>query len=135
MCERFTSQFRKVLERANHEGRRLRHEFIDTEHILWALIQEDAGVVPDVLREPGVDLDEIRREVGYLESADLDVASGTQLPMSPRAKKVFESSQKVARTLNHEYVGPEHILLGLLREEGHAAYRVLTNLGLNLNDV
>lgn len=135
MYERFTDRARKVLQLANQEANRLNHEYIGTEHILLGLIKEGSGVASNVLRNLDVDLGKIRREVEKLVPPGTGMVSLGRLPQTPRAKKAIEYAMDEARTLNHMYVGTEHILLGLLREQEGIAAQVLMNLGLRLNDV
>jgi ATP-dependent Clp protease ATP-binding subunit ClpC len=135
MYERFTDRARKVMQLANQEAQRLNHEYIGTEHILLGLIKEGAGVAANVLKNLDIELRKVREEVERLVTRSLDVSPPGKLPQTPRAKKVTEYAIEEARNLNHNYVGTEHILLGLLREEEGVAAQVLMNLGLRLEDV
>jgi ATP-dependent Clp protease ATP-binding subunit ClpA len=135
MYERFTDRARKVMQFANQESQRFHHEYIGTEHILLGLVREGAGVAANVLKNLDVDLDRIRREVEQIVMPAPEPASGGRLRQSPRAKKVIEYAIEEARKLNHKWVGTEHILLGLLREEEGVAAQVLLILGVNLTDV
>ncbi|MCH2118905.1 MAG: NDP-hexose 4-ketoreductase, partial [Pirellulales bacterium] len=135
MYERFTDRARKVMQLANQEAQRFNHEYIGTEHVLLGLIKEGSGVAANVLKNLDVDLRKIRLEVEKLVQSGPDMVTMGKLPQTPRAKKVIEYSMEEARNLNHNYVGTEHILLGLLREQEGVAAQVLMNLGLRLEDV
>ncbi len=135
MYERFTDRARKVMQLANQEAQRFNHEYIGTEHILLGLIKEGSGVAANVLKTLEVDLRKIRLEVEKLVQSGPDMVTMGKLPQTPRAKKVIEYSMEEARNLNHNYVGTEHILLGLLREQEGVAAQVLMNLGLKLEEV
>src|SRR5438552_4528251 len=137
MYERFTDRARKVMQLANQEAQRFNHEYIGTEHILLGLVKEGSGVAANVLKNLDIDLRKIRLEVekiGQHGPGGEQVVMG-RLPHTPRAKKVIEYSIEEARNLNHNYVGTEHVLLGLLREQEGVAAQVLMNLGLKLEDV
>jgi len=135
MYERFTDRARKVMQLANQEAQRFNHEYIGTEHILLGLVKEGSGVAANVLKNLEVDLRKIRLEVEKLVQSGPEMVTVGKLPQTPRAKKVIEYSMEEARNLNHSYVGTEHILLGLLREQEGVAAQVLMNLGLKLDDV
>src|ERR1044071_6005471 len=135
MYERFTDRARKVMQLANQEAQRFNHEYIGTEHVLLGLIKEGSGVAANVLKNLDVDLRKIRLEVEKLVQSGPDMVTMGKLPQTPRAKKVIEYSMEEARNLNHNYVGTEHILLGLLREQEGVAAAVLMNLGLKLEEV
>jgi ATP-dependent Clp protease ATP-binding subunit ClpC len=135
MYERFTDRARKVMQLANQEAQRFNHEYIGTEHVLLGLIKEGSGVAANVLKNLDVDLRKIRLEVEKLVQSGPDMVTMGKLPQTPRAKKVIEYSMEEARALGHNYVGTEHILLGLLREQEGVAAQVLMNLGLKLEDV
>ncbi len=135
MFERFTDRARKVMALANQEAQRLNHEYIGTEHILLGLVKEGSGVGANVLRNLDVDLRKVRLEVEKLVKAGPEMVTMGKLPQTPRAKKVIEYAIEEARNLNHNYVGTEHLLLGLLREHDGVAAQVLMNLGLKLEDV
>lgn len=137
MYERFTDRARKVMQLANQEALRFNHEYIGTEHMLLGLIKEASGVASNVLKNLDIDLRKVRLEVEKIVQTGPggeELVSG-KLPHTPRAKKVIEYSIQEARALKHNYVGTEHLLLGLLREEEGVAAQVLMNLGLNLEDV
>jgi len=135
MYERFTDRARMVMKLANQEAQRFNHEYIGTEHILLGLIKEGSGVTANVLKNLDVDLRKIRLEVEKLVQSGPDMVTMGKLPQTPRAKKVIEYSMDEARGLNHNYVGTEHILLGLLREQEEVAAQVMMNLGLKLEEV
>ncbi len=135
MYERFTDRARKVMQLANQEAQRFNHEYIGTEHILLGLVKEGSGVAANVLKNLDVDLRKIRLEVEKLVQSGPEMVTVGKLPQTPRAKKVIEYSMEEARNLNHSYVGTEHILLGLLREQEGVAAQVLMNLGLKLEEV
>jgi ATP-dependent Clp protease ATP-binding subunit ClpC len=135
MYERFTDRSRKVMQLANQEAQRFNHEYIGTEHILLALIKEGSGVAANVLKNLDIDLRKIRLEVEKIVQSGPDMVSMGKLPQTPRAKKVLEYAIEEARNLNHNYIGTEHLLLGLVREEEGVASQVLMNLGVKLTDV
>ena len=135
MFERFTDRARKVMALANQEAQRFNHEYIGTEHILLGLVKEGNGVGANVLRNLDVDVKKLRLEIEKLVKSGPDMVTMGKLPQTPRAKKVIEFAIEEARSLNHNYVGTEHILLGLLRESEGVAAQVLMNLGLKLEDV
>ncbi len=130
----FTERVRKVLQMAREEAQRLHHEYVGTEHILLGLIREGEGVAAAVLQNLNVDLDEIQQKIEETVKKGKAVqAAGPDLPYTSRAKKVLELAMSEARELNHSYVGTEHLLLGLLREEKGIAAQVLTDSGVNLD--
>jgi ATP-dependent Clp protease ATP-binding subunit ClpC len=137
MYERFTDRARKVMQLANQEAQRFNHEYIGTEHILLGLVKEGSGVAANVLKNLDIDLRKIRLEVEKIVQGGQgsEMVTMGKLPQTPRAKKVIEYSIEEARNLNHNYVGTEHLLLGLLREQEGVAAQVLMNLGLKLEDV
>jgi len=135
MYERFTDRARKVMQLANQEAQRFNHEYIGTEHILLGLVKEGSGVAANVLKNLDVDLRKIRMEVEKIVQAGPDMVTMGKLPHTPRAKKVIEYAIEEARNLNHNYVGTEHLLLGLLREQEGVAAQVLMNLNLKLDEV
>ncbi|MBI2191717.1 MAG: ATP-dependent Clp protease ATP-binding subunit [Planctomycetes bacterium] len=136
MFDRMTDRARKVMELARQEAQRLNHEYIGTEHILLGLIKEGSGVAASVLNNLDVNLKTIRLEVEKMVPSGSNMATiGQKLPYTPRAKKVLEFAFEEARNLGHNYIGTEHLLLGLLRENDGVAAQVLLNLGLKLEDV
>src|SRR5215471_7811558 len=135
MYERFTDRARKVMQLANQEAQRFNHEYVGTEHVLLGLIKEGSGVAANVLKNLDVDLRKIRNEVEKIVQAGPEMVTMGKLPQTPRAKKVIEYAIEEARNLNHNYVGTEHLLLGLLREQEGVAAQVLMNLNLKLEEV
>tara|TARA_R110002072_G_scaffold131354_3_gene270845 strand:- start:751 stop:3486 length:2736 start_codon:yes stop_codon:yes gene_type:complete len=135
MFERFTDRARKVMALANQEAQRFNHEYIGTEHVLLGLVKEGSGVGANVLKNLEVDLRKVRLEVERLVRAGPEMVTMGKLPQTPRAKKVIEYAIEEARNLNHNYVGTEHLLLGLLREHDGVAAQVLMNLSLKLEEV
>src|SRR5206468_2459552 len=135
MYERFTDRARKVMQLANQEAQRFNHEYVGTEHVLLGLVKEGSGVAANVLKNLDVDLRKIRVEVEKIVQSGPDMVTMGKLPQTPRAKKVIEYAIEEARNLNHNYVGTEHLLLGLLREQEGVAAQVLMNLNLKLDEV
>ena|SRR3990167_1892512 len=135
MYERFTDRARKVMQLANQEAQRLNHECIGTQHILLGLVKEGSGAAAQVLKKLGVDLRDVRAESEKLIQPGQMPPTMGKLPQTPRAKQVIEYAMEEARNLNHNYVGTEHLLLGLLREQEGVAAQVLMNLGLKLEGV
>jgi ATP-dependent Clp protease ATP-binding subunit ClpC len=129
----FTERARRIMLLANKEAQRYNHEYIGTEHILLGLIATGQGVGANVLRNLGIDLSKVRREVEkiLLPGPEAGVSMGMH-PTTPRVRKVIEYAIEEARSLKHYYVGSEHLLLGLLREDQGVAAQVLMNLGLTL---
>jgi hypothetical protein len=130
--QRFTDRARKVMQLANQEAQRFNHEYIGTEHILLGLVKEGSGVAANVLKNLDIDLRKIRLEVEKIVQSGPDMVTMGNLPQPPRAKKVIEYSIEEASNLNHNYVGTEHLLLGLLRDQGGVAYQILNNFGLTV---
>src|SRR5207244_570943 len=130
MYERFTDRSRKVMRLANDAAQRFNCDHIDTEHLLWALAREEDGVAANILKNLGVDARAIRIEIEKLAEVGLDEPEAGTLPESERLKKVVDFSFEECRSLNHNYVGTEHLLLGLLRDQDGVASQVLANLGL-----
>jgi ATP-dependent Clp protease ATP-binding subunit ClpC len=135
MFDRFTDRARKVMGLARQEAQRFNHDYIGTEHILLGLVQEGSGVAASVLKNLNVDLKKIRHEVEKLVAGGSTMVSMGQLPFTPRAKKVLELSLEEASNLGHTYIGTEHLLLGLIREDEGIAAQVLRNLKVKLDDV
>ncbi|MCL7957175.1 MAG: ATP-dependent Clp protease ATP-binding subunit [marine benthic group bacterium] len=130
----FTDRVRKVLAMAREEAVRLQHDYVGTEHILLGLIREGEGVAAEVLRNLAADLDDLLRLVEENIRAGKATTPIGELPYTTRAKKVLEYAMAESRELNHSYVGTEHLLLGLLREEKGLAARVLGELGIGLDE-
>jgi len=135
MFDRFTDRARKVMGLARQEAQRFNHDYIGTEHILLGLIQEGSGVAADVLKNLDVDPKRIRQEIEKLVSHGTTMVTMGQLPFTPRAKKVLELALEEASNLGHNYIGTEHLLLGLIREQEGIAAQVLQNLNVRLEDV
>ena len=135
MFDRFTDRAKKVMNLARQEAQRFNHEYLGTEHILLGLVQEGSGVAANVLRNMQIDLAKIRTEVEKLVKTGPSMVTMGQLPFTPRAKKVLELSMEEAGNLGHNYIGTEHLLLGLIKENEGIAAKVLTNLGVKLEDV
>jgi ATP-dependent Clp protease ATP-binding subunit ClpA len=134
MFERFTDRARRVMVLAQEEARMLNQDYIGTEHILLGLIHEGEGVAAKALESLGISLDAVRQQVEEIIGQGQQAPSG-HIPFTPRAKKVLELTQREARALGHDYVGTEHILLGLVREGDGVAAQVLVNMGADLNRV
>ncbi len=134
MFERFTDRARRVVVLAQEEAVLLNHDYIGTEHILLGLIQEGEGVAAKALESLGISLEAVRAEVE--ETIGLGTSSPSEhIPFTPRAKKVLELSLREALQLGHNYIGTEHILLGLIREGEGVAAKVLVKLGADLSRV
>jgi ATP-dependent Clp protease ATP-binding subunit ClpC len=131
MFERFTDRARRVVVLAQEEARLLSHNYIGTEHILLGLIHEGEGVAAKSLESLGISLDAVRQQVEEIVGRGREPLSG-HIPFTPRAKKVLEFSLRESTQLGHEYIGTEHILLGLIREGEGVAAQVLVSLGADL---
>ena len=134
MFERFTDRARRVVVLAQEEARMLNHNYIGTEHILLGLIHEGEGVAAKALESLSISLDGVREQVQEIIGQGQQAPSG-HIPFTPRAKKVLELSLREALQLGHNYIGTEHILLGLIREGEGVAAQVLVKLGADLNRV
>ncbi len=134
MFERFTDRARRVVVLAQEEARQLNHNYVGTEHLLLGLIHEDDGVAAQALTALGIRLDDARREIDAIIGRGTEQPSG-HIPFTPRAKKVLELSSREAKLLGHDYVGTEHLLLGLLREGDGVAVQILVRRGIDLNRV
>jgi ATP-dependent Clp protease ATP-binding subunit ClpC len=132
MFERFTERARRVVVLAQEEARMLNHNYIGTEHILLGLAREGEGVAAKALESLGISLDAVRQQVEEIIGRGQEAPSG-HIPFTPRAKKVLELSLREAQQLGHNYIGTEHILLGLIREGSGVAAQVLVKLGADLN--
>ena len=132
MFERFTDRARRVVVLAQEEARMLDHNYIGTEHLLLGLIREGEGVAARALESLGISLEAVRQQVEEIIGRGQQAPSG-HVPFTPRAKKVLELSLREAQELGHNYIGTEHILLGLIREGGGVAAQVLVKLGADLN--
>src|SRR5690348_15489460 len=134
MFQRFTDRARKVVVLAQEEARRLKHNYIGTEHILLGLIREGEGVAAVTLKALGISLDPVRQQVEEIIGRGQEKPQG-HIPFTARAKKVLELSLRESRQLGHNYIGTEHILLGLIREGDGVAAQVLVRLGADQNRV
>ena len=132
--EKFTERARKVLTLSQEEAQRFNHNYIGTEHILLGLVREGEGVAAKVLANLGVELEKVRSAVEYIIGRGEKTVSG-EIGLTPRAKRVIELAVDEARRLNHNYIGTEHLLLGLLREGEGMAAGVLESLGISLDKV
>ena len=132
MFERFTERARRVVVLAQDEARMLNHDWIGTEHLLLGLIGEGGGVAARALESLGISLDAVRRQVEEVIGQG-EQAPPEHMPFTPRAKKVLELAFREARALGHNYIGTEHLLLGLIREGDGVAAQVLVRLGADLN--
>ena len=134
MFERFTDRARRVVVLAQEEARGLNHNYIGTEHILLGLIHEGEGVASKALESLGISLEAVREQVQEIIGQGQQAPTG-HIPFTPRAKKVLELSLREALQLGHNYIGTEHILLGLIREGEGVAAQVLVKLGADLSRV
>jgi len=132
MFERFSQRARRVVVLAQEEARVLNHNYIGTEHILLGLIREGQGVAARALESMGISLEAVRQQVEKIIGRGQQAPAG-HIPFTPRAKKVLELSLREAQSLGHNYIGTEHILLGLIREGSGVAAQVLVKLGANLD--
>jgi ATP-dependent Clp protease ATP-binding subunit ClpC len=131
MFERFTDRARKVMALANTEAHRRNNAYIGTEHLLLAIIKEGGGTAIQIFKRLNIDCRTIREEVNDLAENGNEPTTQSKLPQTARTKRVLEASITEARSLGHNYVGTEHLLLGLLKETDGIAYEVLTNVGLS----
>ncbi len=135
MSNRFTERAQRVILIAQEEAKRLNHDYVGTEHLLLGLIALGEGVAAQVLANLGVDLRRVRSEIEKIVGTGDNVMLLGEIPFTPRAKKVLELAVEEAQNMGHNYVGTEHLLLGLIREEEGVAARVLENLGVRLDVV
>ena len=135
MFDRFTDRAKKVMNFARQEAQRFNHEYLGTEHILLGLIKEGDGVAAHVLKNMGIDMTKIRMEIEKIVKTGPSMVTMGQLPFTQMAKKVLELSMEEASSLSHNYIGTEHLLLGLIKENEGIAAQVLQNLGVKLEDV
>ncbi len=134
MFDRFTERAKKVLAYAKQEAQRFNHDYIGTEHVLLGIVREGSGVAVNALENLGMDMDMLRQEIENHIKTGPDTVEVGNLPYTPRAKKVLQLALDEARALNHQYIGTEHLLLGLLREEGGEASNILRTKGVNFED-
>ncbi|MBU0759447.1 MAG: ATP-dependent Clp protease ATP-binding subunit [Candidatus Omnitrophica bacterium] len=135
MLNRFTERARKVILLAKEEAKRFNHDYIGTEHILLGLIREGEGVAAVILQKIGLGLQQIRLEIEKIVKPGPSTVISGDIPFTPKAKKAIELSGEEARAIGHNYIGTEHILLGLIKEGEGVASQVLLNLGLDLDNV
>ena len=132
--DKFTERARKVLSLAQEEAQRLQHNYIGTEHLLLGLVREGEGVAAKVLISLGVELEKVRKSVEDIIGRGDRIVLG-EIGLTPRAKKVIELAVDESRLLNHNYIGTEHLLLGLIREGEGIGAGVLESFGLSLQEV
>ena len=132
--DKFTERARKVLSLAQEEAQRFQHNYIGTEHLLLGLVREGEGVAAKVLSNLGVELNKVRSAVEFIIGRGDRIVLG-EIGLTPRAKKVIELAVDEARRLNHDYIGTEHLLLGLIREGNGIGADVLESFGLSLQEV
>ena len=135
MHERFTDRSRKIMILANQEAQRLSHDYIGAEHLLLGIVKQEAGSAIDILKKFDIDRYEVRLEIEKQVEKGTAELAGDRIPQTPQAKKVIEFAIKEARLLEHNYVGTEHFLLGLIREKSGLASKILNKVGLDLDDV
>src|SRR5213083_2942335 len=134
LFERFTERARQVVVLAQDEARALKHNYIGTEHILLGLLREEEGLAARVLESLDITVEEVRAQVARIVGQGDEVTTG-QIPFTPRAKKVLDLALREALSLGHNYIGTEHILLGLVRENEGVAARILLDLGADAEKV
>jgi len=132
MFEKFTERGRKVIVYAREEAERLQNDYLGTEHVLLGALREEDGIPVAVLRKMGIDVDQIRMEVERNLPSSGNTLTFGDIPFTPRAKKVLEYAVEEARLLGHNYIGSEHLLLGLIREEEGIGGKILRSFGVNL---
>jgi len=135
MFERFTDDARKVMALANEQAQRFNNGYINTGHILFGLLSQSGSTGATILKDLGVDIEKLLAEVEKHPKRKADTTRAEKPPQSQGAVNVIQYAIEEARALEHNYIGTEHILLGLLRETDGTAYQVLTNLKVNLVDV
>ena len=135
MFDRFTNRARQVIILARKEADRFNHNYIGTEHILLGIVKLGEGVAVNVLRRMGLDFETVRLEVEKAVGTGPETKMIGEIPLTSRAKKVIEYAVEEAKKLHHSYIGTEHLLLGLLREGGGVAARILKNLDINMDEV
>ncbi|GII48078.1 hypothetical protein Psi02_45020 [Planotetraspora silvatica] len=133
MFERFTDRARRVVLLAQEEARMFDHRYIGSEHVLLGLVHEGEGVAAKILQEEGVELDALREDVREMVGTGSSPSPGEHIPFTPRAKKILELSLRESLNLRHNYIGTEHILLGLIREGGGAGARLLIARGADFD--
>ncbi len=131
--DKFTERARKVFSLAQEEAQRVQHNYIGTEHLLLGLVREEEGVAAKVLRKLDIELQDVRDSVESIIGRGNRIVQG-EIGLTPRAKKAIELSVDEARNMNHHYIGTEHLLLGLVREEEGIAAGVLKSMGVTLEE-
>ena len=134
MFKRFTERARKVVILAREEAERYRHEYLGTEHILLGLLKDGGGFAIAVLQKLGIDPKQLRVELERNLPKSVDTPVEGDIPFTPKAKKVLEYAVEEARLMGHNYIGTEHLLLGIVREKDGLAAKVLSSLGINLQE-
>jgi ATP-dependent Clp protease ATP-binding subunit ClpC len=134
MFERFTERARQVVVLAQAEAKAFKHNYIGTEHLLLGLLREEEGLAARVLESLDIELDEVRAQVVRIVGEGDEVVAG-QIPFTPRAKKILEWSLREALELGHNYIGTEHVLLGLMRENEGVAVEVLNGFDADAEKV
>jgi ATP-dependent Clp protease ATP-binding subunit ClpC len=132
--ERFTERARQVVVLAQEEARALRHNYIGTEHLLLGLLREEEGIAARVLESLGVTIERVRVQVGRIVGQGDKVETG-QIPFTPRAKRVLELALREALSLGHNWIGTEHVLLGIAREDDGVAKQILLDLGVDADRI
>lgn len=135
MYERFTDRSRKVMQLANQEAQRFNHEYVGTEHILLGLAKEGSGVAANVLKNLDIDLAKVRAEVEKIVQPGATMIPMGKLPQTPRTKQVLAYAIEEAKNLDHNYVGTEHLLLGLVREDQGIAAQVIKDFGVTADAI
>jgi len=132
MFEKFTERGRKVIIYAREEAEKRQNDYLGTEHLLLALLREDEGIIAAIIKKMGISIEEVRMEIERKLPYGTNVLTFGDIPFTPRAKKVLELAVEEARLIGHGYIGSEHLLLGILREDEGIAGRTLRSLGANL---
>jgi ATP-dependent Clp protease ATP-binding subunit ClpC len=132
MFEKFTERGRKVIIFAKEEAEKRQNDYLGTEHLLLAILREEDGLPVAILKKMGLAIEELRMEIERNLPAGMNLLTFGDIPFTPRAKKVLELAVEEARLLGHNYIGSEHLLLGLIREDEGIAGKILRNLGANL---
>ena len=134
MFERFTERARQVLVLALDEARALKHNYIGTEHLLLGLLREEEGLAAKALESLDITVEDVRAQVARIVGQGDEITTG-QIPYTPRAKKVLELSLSESKSLGHNYIGTEHLLLGLVRENDGIAARILLEFGADAETI
>lgn len=131
----FTDRTRKVMQLANQQAQFLNHEYVGVEHLFLGMVKEGSGVAAKVLGMFGINTQNALHEISKLIQPGPDIVTMGKLPLTPRAKLIISHANEESSKLNHNYVGTEHLLLGLLRERDGAAYNAMIGMGLNLDKI